>query len=160
MEVVVDEARKQVAAGAPILDVNMGVPGIDEPAAMKKAIQEIQAAVDVPIVIDSTNPEAIEVALKTFVGRPLINSTTGEEKSLKLILPLAKKYGAAVLGLCLDENGIPAHAEGRLRVAEKIYRTAQEYGLRDQDVFIDCLVKTASAEQERGDGNLQNAADG
>ena len=155
MEVVVDEARKQVAAGAPILDVNMGVPGIDEPAAMKKAIQEIQAAVDVPIVIDSTNPEAIEVALKTFVGRPLINSTTGEEKSLKLILPLAKKYGAAVLGLCLDENGIPAHAEGRLRVAEKIYRTAQEYGLRDQDVFIDCLVKTASAEQEQVMETLQ-----
>lgn len=149
MEVVVEEARKQVEAGAPILDVNMGVPGIDEPAAMSKAVREIQTAVDVPIVIDSTNPEAIEAALKTFIGRPLINSTTGEEKNLNLILPLAKKYGAAVLGLCLDENGIPADAEGRLAIAEKIYRKAREYGLRDQDVYIDCLVKTASAEQEQ-----------
>lgn len=147
MEVVVEEARKQIEAGALILDVNMGVPGIDEPAAMSKAVREIQTAVDVPIAIDSTNPEAIEAALKTFIGRPLINSTTGEEKSLNRILPLAKKYGAAVLGLCLDEDGIPADAEGRLAVAEKIYRQAREYGLRDQDVYIDCLVKTASAEQ-------------
>ncbi len=149
MEVVVDEARKQVEAGTPILDVNMGVPGIDEPEAMMKAVRDIQTAVDVPIAIDSTNPEAIEVALKTFVGRPLINSTTGEEKSLDRILPLAKKYGAAVLGLCLDEDGIPESAEGRLAVAEKIYRKAKEYGLREQDVYIDCLVKTASAEQEQ-----------
>lgn len=149
MEVVVEEARKQAEAGAPILDVNMGVPGIDEPTAMAKAVREIQTAIDIPIVIDSTNPEAIEAALKTFVGRPLINSTTGEEKSLSRILPLAKKYGAAVLGLCLDENGIPATAEGRLAIAEKIYNRAREYGLRDQDVFIDCLVKTASAEQDQ-----------
>lgn len=149
MEVVVNEARSQVEAGAAILDVNMGVPGIDEPAAMKKAVQEIQTAVDVPISIDSTNPAAIEAALKAFVGRPLINSTTGEEKSLERILPLAKKYGAAVLGLCLDENGIPASAEERLAIAEKIYRRAREYGLRDQDVYVDCLVKTASAEQEQ-----------
>lgn len=149
MEVVVEEARKQAEAGAPILDVNMGVPGIDEPAAMIKAVREVQTAIDIPIVIDSTNPEAIEAALKTFVGRPLINSTTGEEKSLDRILPLAKKYGAAVLGLCLAENGIPASAEGRLAIAEKIYSRAREYGLRDQDVFIDCLVKTASAEQDQ-----------
>lgn len=149
MEVVVGEARRQVEAGAAMLDVNMGVPGIDEPAAMKKAVQEIQTAVDVPIAIDSTDPAAIEAALKAFVGRPLINSTTGEEKSLDRILPLAKKYGAAVLGLCLDENGIPSRAEERLAIAEKIYRRAREYGLRDQDVFIDCLVKTASAEQEQ-----------
>lgn len=147
MEMVVEEARKQVEAGAPMLDVNMGVPGIDEPEAMKKAVLEIQTAVDVPISIDSTNPEAIEAALKTFVGRPLINSTTGENKSLERILPLARKYGAAVLGLCLDERGIPATAEGRLEVAEKIYRRAREYGLKDQDIYMDCLVKTASAEQ-------------
>jgi len=149
MEVVVDEARKQVNSGAPILDVNMGVPGIDEPAAMKKAVREIQTAIDVPIAIDSTNPEAIEAALKTFVGRPLINSTTGEEKSLDRILPLAKKYGAAILGLCLDENGIPDKAEDRLAIAARIYRKAKEYGLREQDVYIDCLVKTASAEQDQ-----------
>ncbi|NLB18247.1 MAG: dihydropteroate synthase, partial [Syntrophomonadaceae bacterium] len=127
--------------------VNMGVPGIDESAAMMKAVREIQTAIDVPISIDSTNPEAIEAALKAFVGRPLINSTTGEEKNLQRILPLARKYGAAVLGLCLDEQGIPNEAGDRVAIANKILVKAKEYGLRDQDVMIDCLVKTASAEQ-------------
>ncbi|MGE5403441.1 MAG: homocysteine S-methyltransferase family protein, partial [Candidatus Saccharibacteria bacterium] len=147
MEMVVDEARKQVEAGAPMLDVNMGVPGIDQPAAMKKAVVDIQSAVDSPVSIDSTDPAAIEEGLKNFVGRALINSTTGEEKALNAILPLAKKYGAAVLGLCLDEKGIPDTAEGRFAIAERIYAKAKEYGLRDQDIYIDCLVKTASAEQ-------------
>lgn len=146
MQVVVDEARQQ-APIASMLDVNMGVPGIDEPLAMKQAVAAIQSAIDMPLSIDSTNPEAVEEGLKNFVGRPLINSTTGEDKHLEVVLPLAKKYGAAVLGLCLDENGIPEHAAGRLQVAKKIYRQAQEYGLRDEDIFIDCLVKTASAEQ-------------
>ncbi|MGE5422403.1 MAG: homocysteine S-methyltransferase family protein [Ignavibacteriales bacterium] len=155
MEVVVEEARLQVEAGAPILDVNMGVPGIDEAAAMKKAVMDIQAAVDVPISIDSTNSEAMEAALKAFVGRPLINSTTGEAKSMDRVFPLAKKYGAAVLGLCLDENGIPDTAEGRFAIAEKIYLKAKEYGLRDEDVFVDCLVKTASAEQQQVMATLQ-----
>lgn len=147
MLMVVEEARKQVEAGAPMLDVNMGVPGIDEPQAMVKAVLDIQAAVDVPISIDTTNPEAVEAALKNFVGRPLINSTTGEEKAMERLLPLAKKYGAAILGLCLDEQGIPATKEGRLRVAEKIYEKAKKVGLREEDLYIDCLVKTASAEQ-------------
>jgi len=146
MQVVVDEAKKQ-APIAPMLDVNMGVPGIDEPLAMKQAVTAIQSAIDIPISIDSTNPIALEEGLKNFVGRPLINSTTGEDKHLEVVLPLAKKYGAAVLGLCLDEKGIPDKAEGRLQVAKKIYKRAREYGLRDEDIFIDCLVKTASAEQ-------------
>ncbi len=148
MQMVVAEARKQSVAGAPMLDVNMGVPGIDEPSAMKQAVIAIQSSVDLPISIDSTNAEAVEEGLKHFVGRPLINSTTGEEKHLKTILPLAKKYGAAILGLCLDESGIPDKAEGRLAVARKIYKWCKEYGLRDEDIYIDCLVKTASAEQE------------
>jgi len=148
MQVVVDEAKKQ-APFAPMLDVNMGVPGIDEPLAMRNAVMAIQSALDIPIAIDSTNPTAIEEGLKNFVGRPLINSTTGEAKHLDVILPLAKKYGAAVLGLCLDENGIPQRAPERLEVARKIYRYAEQYGLRDEDIFIDCLVKTASAEQEQ-----------
>ncbi|MEN6461917.1 MAG: homocysteine S-methyltransferase family protein [Syntrophomonas sp.] len=147
MQVVVDEAKKQADSGAPLLDVNMGVPGIDEPLAMQQAVEVIQAAVDVPISIDSTNPQAVEAGLKNFVGRPLINSTTGEDKHLDVVLPLAKKYGAAVLGLCLDENGIPNKAEDRIKVARKIYKKAKEYGLRDEDIYIDCLVKTASAEQ-------------
>ena len=114
---------------------------------MRKAVEEIQSAVDIPVAIDSTNILAVEEGLKTFVGRPLINSTTGEEKQLELILPLAKKYGAAVLGLCLDESGIPDTAAGRVEIARKIYARAKEYGLRDEDIFIDTLVKTASAEQ-------------
>ncbi len=149
MQVVVAEARKQLGSGAPILDVNMGVPGIDEVLAMQKAVFMIQEALDIPISIDSTNPAAVEAGLKSFVGRPLINSTTGEDKNLDLILPLAKKYGAAVLGLCIDENGIPDRAEDRLKVARKIFQRAKEYGLREEDIYIDCLVKTASAQQEQ-----------
>ena len=149
MLMVIEEARNQVAAGAPILDVNMGVPGIDEAAAMKQAVLSVQAAVDVPISIDSTNAMVVEEALKNYVGRPLINSTTGEDRQLDIILPLAKKYGAAVLGLCLDEKGIPKTAEGRMEVARKIYKKAREYGLRDEDIYIDCLVQTASAEQSQ-----------
>lgn len=149
MQVVVEEARQQAAAQAPVLDVNMGVPGIDEPAAMKEAVLAIQAAVDVPLSLDSTNAAAIEEGLKNFVGRPLINSTTGEDKHLDVVLPLARKYGAAVLGLCLDESGIPDRAEGRVQIARKIHKKAKEYGLRDEDIFIDCLVKTASAEQSQ-----------
>lgn len=147
MGMVVDEARKQVAAGAPILDVNMGVPGIDESAVMRRAVLEIQTSLDVPLSIDSTDPEVVEEALKVFVGRPLINSTTGEARAMERILPLARKYGAAVLGLCLDETGIPARAEGRLEIGRRIRDTAREYGLRDEDIYIDCLVQTASAEQ-------------
>ncbi len=149
MQVVVDEARKQKESGAPVLDVNMGVPGIDEVQAMQKAVTMIQAALDIPISIDSTDPEVLEAGLKAFVGRPLINSTTGEDKNLEKILPLAKKYGAAVLGLCIGDQGIPDRAEDRVEVAGKILQRSLEYGLRHHDVLIDTLVKTASAQQEQ-----------
>lgn len=149
MQVVVEEARQQTEAGAPILDVNMGVPGIDESSAMEKAVTDIQAAVDIPLVIDSTDINAIEKGLQSFTGRALINSTTGEEKKIREIMPLAKKYGAAVLGLCLDEEGIPDQAGHRVQIASKIYQRAKAYGLRDEDIFIDTLVKTASAEQSQ-----------
>lgn len=149
MQMVIDDAKSQVHHGAPILDVNMGVPGIDEKAAMENAVMVVQGAVDVPVAIDSTNIEAVEAGLKSFVGRPLINSTTAEDKNLDNLLPLAKKYGAAILGLCIDERGIPDTAEERLIVARKIYHKAKEYGLRDEDIYIDSLVKTASAEQNQ-----------
>lgn len=148
MQAVVEEAKKQ-ASVAPMLDINMGVPGIDEPLAMKQAVMAIQSALDIPISIDSTNPAAVEEGLKNFVGRPLINSTTGEVRQLEAVLPLAQKYGAAVLGLCLDEKGIPEQARDRVEVARRIYQYAREYGLRDEDIYIDCLVKTASAEQQQ-----------
>lgn len=147
MSRVVEEAKKQVAVGAPVLDINMGVPGIDEAKTMGDAVLAVQSAVDLPLSLDSTNPQAIEEGLKNFVGRALINSTTGEKKNLETILPLARKYGAAVLGLCLDEQGIPPTAAKRVEVAGKIVRKARSCGLRDEDIYIDCLVQTASAEQ-------------
>lgn len=155
MNLVVEEARSQADSGAPILDVNMGVPGIDEAASMARAVAEIQAAVDLPLSIDSTHAGAIEAGLKNFAGRALINSTTADEKQLNTILPLAQKYGAAVLGLCLDEKGIPPKAEDRLALAQRIYTRAREYGLRDEDIYIDCLVTTAGAEQDRVMETLQ-----
>lgn len=149
MQLVLEEARRQVEAGAPILDVNMGVPGIDEPEAMQKALLQIQGATDVAVSIDSTNPQALEAGLKAFPGKALINSVNGEEKSLHTILPLARKYGAAVLGLTLDEKGIPATVEERLLIARRIIQTAEEYGIVREDIFIDCLVQTASAQQSQ-----------
>ncbi|HZK43974.1 MAG TPA: homocysteine S-methyltransferase family protein [Syntrophomonadaceae bacterium] len=149
MQMVIDEAKNQVLHGAAMLDVNMGVPGIDEKETMEMAVLAIQNAIDVPIAIDSTNIDAVEAGLKAFVGRPLINSTTAEDKDLELILPLAKKYGAAILGLCIDEKGIPNTAGERVDVARKIYKQAKEHGLRDEDIYIDSLVKTASAEQSQ-----------
>ncbi|MDO4540611.1 MAG: homocysteine S-methyltransferase family protein [Syntrophomonadaceae bacterium] len=147
MEVLVREGRRQAECGAEVLDVNVGVPGIHEAAAMETAITALQNALDIPLCIDSTDPVVIEAALKAYVGRPLINSTTGEEKQLSSILPLAKRYGAAVLGLCITEDGIPAPAAERYAAAEHIVARAEAEGLRRQDVLIDCLVKTASAEQ-------------
>ena len=149
MHLVLDEARSQVEAGAPVLDVNMGVPGIDEPLAMKRAVMQIQAAIDVPVAIDSANPAAVEAGLKSFAGKALINSVNGEEKSLHAILPLARRYGAAVLGLTLDERGIPATAAERVSIARRIVQAAEEYGIAREDVYIDCLVQTASAQQSQ-----------
>jgi 5-methyltetrahydrofolate--homocysteine methyltransferase len=110
----------KLTVGRPILDVNMGVPGIDEAASMARAIVEIQAAVDLPLSIDSTHAGAVEAGLKNFVGAALINSTSADEQQLNVILPLAKKYGAAVLGLCLDEKGIPQKTEERLPCAKDL----------------------------------------
>lgn len=143
------EAAEQTAAGATLLDVNVGTPGIDEPATMEQAVFCVSGAVTVPLVLDSSNPEALERGLKAVDGKPLINSVTGEEKSLQRVLPLVKKYGAAVIGLALDENGIPETADGRTAVAAKILDAAQKLGIPRQDLVIDCLTLTVSAEQKQ-----------
>jgi len=143
------EALEQVAAGATLLDINVGAPGIDEPAAMERAVFCASGAVSVPLVLDSSSPEALESGLKAADGKVLINSVNGEAKSLARVLPLAKKYGAAVIGLTLDENGIPETAEGRGAVAAKIVEKAVSAGLGRDDVVIDCLTLTVSAEQKR-----------
>lgn len=148
IDYILNQATEQVEAGADILDVNVGLPGIDEKAMMVKAVKEIQGVVDVPLQIDSTIPEVLEAALRVYAGKPIVNSVNGEEKSLETVLPLVKKYGACVVGLALNENGIPKTAEGRFEIAKKILDRALAYGIPKEDVFIDCLTLTASAEQE------------
>ncbi|MFZ3073428.1 MAG: homocysteine S-methyltransferase family protein [Thermodesulfobacteriota bacterium] len=140
------EAKEQTESGAHILDVNVGVPGIDEVSAMTRAVFTVNENTACPIVIDSADPKVIEAGLKACDGKALINSVSGEEKKLSTILPLAKKYGAAVLGLSLDDSGIPATAEGRLKVARKILARAKKIGIKKEDVYIDCLAMTISAE--------------
>lgn len=149
------EAQQQVAAGADLLDVNCGAPGVDEPAAMERAVFAISGVTGTPLVLDSSSPEALEKGLKAADGKVLINSVSGEEKSLTAILPLAKKYGAAIIGLALDGAGIPETAGDRLLVAKKILRRALALGIPREDVIIDCLTLTVSAEQKRAAETLQ-----
>ena len=145
---ILNQAIEQIRAGADILDVNVGLPEIDEKAMMIKAVKEIQSVTDAPLQIDSTIPEVLEAALRIYNGKPIVNSVNGEESSLETVLPLVKKYGAAVVGLTLDKNGIPPKAEQRFAIAEKILKRAMYYGIPKEEVFIDCLTLTASAEQE------------
>ncbi|HEY5522774.1 MAG TPA: homocysteine S-methyltransferase family protein, partial [Desulfuromonadaceae bacterium] len=149
------EALEQVQAGATLLDVNVGAPGIDEPSAMQRAVFCASGAVSVPLVLDSSNPAALEAGLKAADGKVLINSVSGEAKSLKRVLPLAKKYGAAIIGLALDKKGIPETAEGRVAVARRIRNAARRIGIPDNDIIIDCLTLTVSAEQKRAAESLR-----
>lgn len=148
LDYILKQAISQVEAGAHILDVNVGLPEINEPEMMHTVIKEIQGIIDTPLQIDSSDHEAIETGLRYYNGKPILNSVNGEDKVLDKILPLVKKYGANVIGLTLDEKGIPLKAEERFKIAEKIIKRAEEYGIRREDVFIDCLVLTASAQQK------------
>lgn len=147
MDYIMLQAVEQVNAGAEILDVNVGLPDIDEEEIMVSTVKRLQGIVDVPLQIDSTMPDVLAAALRIYNGKPIVNSVNGEDKSLDTILPLVKKYGAAVIGLTLDENGIPKTAEKRMEIAEKILSRALEYGIPKEDVYIDCLTLTVSAEQ-------------
>lgn len=149
------EAMEQAQAGATLLDVNVGTPGVDEPAAMERAVFCVSGAVAVPLVLDSSSPAALEAGLKAADGKVLINSVSGERKSLARVLPLARKYGAAVIGLTLDARGIPDSAEGRLAIARRIRNAARRHGIPDRDVIIDCLTLTVSAEQKRAAESLR-----
>ena len=148
MDYILNTAVAQTEAGAHILDVNVGLPEIDEPQMMRKVVREIQGILDIPLQIDSSDREAIEMGLRYYNGKPILNSVNGEDKVLENILPLVKKYGANVIGLTLDENGIPKKAEDRFKIAQKIVDKAAEYGISRENVFIDCLVLTVSAQQE------------
>ncbi|MDE7137537.1 MAG: homocysteine S-methyltransferase family protein [Ruminococcus sp.] len=148
IDYILGQAVEQVHAGAEILDVNVGLPEIDEKEMMVTAVKAIQGICDTPLQLDSTIPSVLEAGLRIYNGKPIVNSVNGEDESLDNILPLVKKYGASVVGLTLDKNGIPKTAEGRFVIAEKILNRAREYGIPKEDVFIDCLTLTASAEQD------------
>ena len=146
-EELVVEAIRQEEAGAQVLDVNVGLPGIDEPETMKKVIKMLQEVVTVPLQIDSSSPEAIEKACRYYNGKPIINSVNGKDEVMDAVFPIVRKYGGVVIGLTLDE-GIPLKAEERFEIAKKIIKKAEEYGIGKEDIIIDCLTLTASAQQK------------
>ncbi|SHI42275.1 dihydropteroate synthase [Desulfosporosinus lacus] len=145
-EYVRREAIAQVEQGADILDVNVGVAGVDEIAMLPEVVKIVSETVDVPLCIDSSNPMALAAALKVYEGKALVNSVTGEEKSLVSVLPLIKEYGAAVVGLLMDDTGIPNDPEKRLAIAFKIVERAEKLGIERSNIIIDCLTMTVSSD--------------
>lgn len=144
---ILREAILQVEQGADVLDVNMGVPGIDEPRVMREIIMRIQSVLNVPLQIDASKVASIEQGVRYYNGKPIINSVNGKRESLDQVLPIAKKYGACVIGLTLDEKGIPSDAAGRFEIAKRIVHEALSIGIPRENIFIDCLALTASAQQ-------------
>ena len=145
---LVGEAAAQQEAGADVLDVNVGLPELDEPATLRAAVEALQAAGTLPLQVDSSDPAAIEAAVRGYAGKPLVNSVSGEQESLRAVLPVVKRYGCAVVGLTLDEDGIPPTAEGRFALAERIVEAAEACGIPRCDVAIDCLVMAAATNQD------------
>lgn len=148
MDYILREGISQKDCGAHILDVNVGLPEIDEVEMLKSAVYELQSVLPTPLQLDSSDAVAMEQALRIYNGKPLINSTNGKEKSMHEIFPLAKKYGGVVVCLCLDENGIPETADGRIKVAQKIINTAAEYGIDKKDLIVDALAMTISTDTQ------------
>ena len=146
---IMERAIEQAEAGAEILDINVGLPGIDEPEMMTQVVRAVQSVVDLPLQIDSSDPAAIEAGLRACTGRAIVNSVNAEPENLRRILPLVRKYGAAVVGLTMDKGGIPQSAGERLELARRIVQTALSYGIPKRDVLIDCLTLTISAQQDQ-----------
>ncbi|MEG7530688.1 MAG: homocysteine S-methyltransferase family protein [Hungatella sp.] len=145
---ILQEGITQEDHGAHVLDVNVGLPEIDEPTMMEKVIQELQSVLDLPLQIDTSDPVAMERAMRIYNGKPLINSVNGKAESMESVFPLVKKYGGVVVALTLDEQGIPETAEGRLEIAKKIYKKAADYGVEVKDILIDALCLTVSSESQ------------
>lgn len=144
------DALDQVAAGAAVLDVNAGVPGADEPALIQHLIRTVMEATDVPLCIDTADPEALAAALALYPGKALVNSCNGEERSLNAVLPLVKEYGAAVIALCMDDDGIPETPDDRLRVGSKIIERAGKLGIPIENLVVDPLALTMGADSSAG----------
>ena len=155
LDYILDVAVQQEEAGADILDVNVGYPGVDEVSMLPRVVKKLQTAVSLPLMLDSSNPDALEAGLRVYNGKAAVNSVNGEPEVLDRILPIVKKYGASVVGLTLDKGGIPQTAEGRVAVARKILDAALEYGIPKEDVWIDCLTLTVSAQQEQAGETLK-----
>ena len=155
LDYMLGQALEQTQAGADILDVNVGLPEIDEGAMLVKVVKALQGVTDAPLQLDSTRPEALEKALRVYCGKAIVNSVNGDEETLEAILPLVKKYGAAVLGLTLDKNGVPKTAQARFDIARRILEKALSFGIRREDVYIDCLTLTVSAEQAAASQTLE-----
>ena len=155
LDYILDVAVQQEDAGADILDVNVGHPGVDEAAMLPLVVKRLQSAVPLPLQLDSTNADALEAGLRVYNGKAAVNSVNGEQAVLDRILPIVKKYGASVVGLCLDENGIPQTAEGRVAIARRILDAALAHGIPAEDVWIDCLTLTVSAQQEQAAETLK-----
>jgi len=154
-EYVRNLAIKQVEAGADILDVNVGVPGIDEVAVLPEVAKIVSGSVDVPLCLDSANHDALAAALAVLTGKPLVNSVNGEEKSMEAVLPVVKEHGASVIGLTMDDDGIPNDAETRVAIAEKIIERAAKLGIAIENIIIDPLVLTVGADSNAAAITLQ-----
>jgi len=150
LKLVQEEAAKQVQEGAQVLDVNVGISGIDEPKLLQGAILAVREVTDAPLCIDSALPAALEAGLRVCEGKALVNSVNGEERKLKEVLPLVKHYGAAVIGLTMDDDGIPKDAQKRLQIARKIVEEAEKMGIPAEDVIIDPLAMAISTDQAAG----------
>ena len=155
LDYILDVAVQQEDAGADILDVNVGFPGVDEASMLPRVVKKLQSAVSLPLQLDSSDPAALEAGLRVCNGKAAVNSVNGERSVLDRVLPIVKKYGASVVGLCLDENGIPPTAEGRVAIARRILDAALGYGIPREDVWIDCLTLTVSAQQEQARETLK-----
>ena len=146
---------QQEDAGADILDVNVGFPGVNEVVMLPRVVKKLQSAIAVPLQLDSSNPDALEAGLRVYNGKAAVNSVNGEPEVLERVLPIVKKYGASVVGLTLDKNGIPKTAEERVAIARRILQAALDHGIPREDVWIDCLTLTVSAQQEQAAETLK-----
>ncbi len=155
MNYIMERAIEQADAGADILDINVGLPGIEEAEMMTRVVKAVQSVVSLPLQIDSSDPEAIEAGLRACNGRAIVNSVNGEQEVLEKVLPIVKKYGAAVVGLTMDKGGIPDSAEARIAIAKRIVAAAESYGIPREDVMIDCLTLTISAQQKQAAETLK-----
>ncbi|OGO35500.1 MAG: hypothetical protein A2W35_21310 [Chloroflexi bacterium RBG_16_57_11] len=156
--IALEDARKQIEAGAHVLDVNAGIPGADEPALLRGAVQAVMEFAQTPLCIDTASPEALKAALEVYPGKALINSTTAEESMMQRVFPLARQFGAAVIGVITDENGVPPTPERRLAVAGKLIQRAGDYGIPPEDIVIDCLALTVGADHNAGRITLDSVA--